>query len=69
MARWLVCHSQCMVEIAERLRVSTEMLFLKDLADLAQNLETVQFLILQKDLYEPNDGYPIVHRDIFFSVL
>ena len=39
-----------MVEIAERLRVSIERFFLKDLADLAQNLETVQ-----KDLHEPND--------------
>ena len=32
-----------------------------------QNLETVQFIISQKDLHKPNDGYPIVHKDRFFE--
>ena len=30
--------------------------------DLAQNLETVQFLI-SEDFDKPNDGYPIIHKE------
>ena len=56
--------------LAERPRVIAEFSFeAVSYYDLAQNLETVQFLISKKDLDKPNGGYPIVHKERCNSIL